>query len=276
MTTDQSLDFPPCLAVPTNQAPSFSVRSFVPLHSNSHPDPLPIYHRWHQHLFPRTRHLARPSKRHPSRLGASPGIPILSALLTLYTAPSHRRQVFRDTSHNVSPSSVSVTPGPFSSTQLSRRTISGGVGPTRCRIPPGQPHCSRYVSNRMGRYPSEYSQAAVASAFDPPPGKPPFSYVFDLTGEVNHDRGEVVCRLSVPLTVDYIAPQIAIKLTFTVARIIALEAAKRNVTTYVRLQQPVYESSDKGTHDEKEDVKPVRPLDVWWHETLRMLASIQG
>lgn len=23
----------------------------------------------------------------------------------------------------------------------------------------------------------------------------PFSYVFDLTGEVNHDRGEVVCRV---------------------------------------------------------------------------------
>ncbi|KAH0830373.1 hypothetical protein J3R83DRAFT_1767 [Lanmaoa asiatica] len=81
---------------------------------------------------------------------------------------------------------------------------------------------------------------AVASAFDPPPGKAPYSYVFDLTGEVNHDRGEVI----------------AIKLTFTVARIIALEAAKRSVKAYVRLQQPVYESPDKGPHDEKEDVKP--------------------
>ena len=74
----------------------------------------------------------------------------------------------------------------------------------------------------------------------------------------------------------HIACQIAIKLTFTVARIIALEAAKHNVAAYVRLQHPVYESSDKGIHDEKEDVKPVRPLDVWWHETLRMLASIKG
>jgi hypothetical protein len=63
-------------------------------------------------------------------------------------------------------------------------------------------------------------------------------------------------------------------LTFTVARIIGLEAARRKVNAYVRLQQPVYETSDKGPHDEKEDVKPVRPLDVWWHETLRMLASI--
>ncbi|KAF9239678.1 hypothetical protein BU15DRAFT_46609 [Melanogaster broomeanus] len=102
--------------------------------------------------------------------------------------------------------------------------------------------------------------SAVASTFDPPAGKAPYSYVFDLTGEVNHDRGEVI----------------AIKMTFTVARIIALEAAKRNVKAYVRLQQPMYESSDKGTHDEKEDVKPIRPLDVWWHETLRMLASIDG
>ncbi|KAJ8595611.1 hypothetical protein M405DRAFT_806987 [Rhizopogon salebrosus TDB-379] len=110
----------------------------------------------------------------------------------------------------------------------------------------------------------EYRQAnltvpfAVASAFDPPPGKAPYSYVFDLTGEVSHDRNEVI----------------VIKLTFTVARIIALEAVRRKVKAYVRLQQPVYETPDKGTHDEKEDVKPVRPLDMWWHETLRMLASI--
>lgn len=65
-------------------------------------------------------------------------------------------------------------------------------------------------------------------------------------------------------------------MTLTVSHIIGLEAAKRNVKAYARLQQPVYESADKGAHDEKEDVKPVRPLDVWWHETLRMLASIQG
>ncbi|KAI5983788.1 hypothetical protein EDD15DRAFT_2313639 [Pisolithus albus] len=112
----------------------------------------------------------------------------------------------------------------------------------------------------------EYRQAnltvpsAVASAFDPPTGKPPYTYVFDLTGEVNHDRGEVI----------------AIKMTFTVSRNIALEAAKRNVKAYVRLQQPVYETPDKGPLDEKEDVKPVKTLDIWWHETLRMLASIEN
>jgi len=38
----------------------------------------------------------------------------------------------------------------------------------------------------------DLSEAAVASAFDPPPGKASYSYVFDLTGEVNHDRSEVV------------------------------------------------------------------------------------
>ncbi|KAH7910175.1 hypothetical protein BJ138DRAFT_1153513 [Hygrophoropsis aurantiaca] len=100
---------------------------------------------------------------------------------------------------------------------------------------------------------------AVSSAFDPPAGKTPYSYVFDLTGEINHDRGE----------------GIAIQMTFLVAKIIAHEAARRKVKAYVRLQQPIYESPEKGSHDEKEDVKPVRPLDAWWHETSRMLASIQ-
>ncbi|KIK24983.1 hypothetical protein PISMIDRAFT_23032 [Pisolithus microcarpus 441] len=109
----------------------------------------------------------------------------------------------------------------------------------------------------------EYRQAnltvpsAVASAFDSPTGKAPYAYVFDLSGEVNHDRGEVI----------------AIKMTFTVARNIALEAAKRNVKAYVRLQQPVYETPDKGPFDEKEDVKPVKTLDIWWHETLRMVGA---
>ncbi|KAG6332890.1 hypothetical protein ID866_6197 [Astraeus odoratus] len=97
--------------------------------------------------------------------------------------------------------------------------------------------------------------SAVASAFEPPAGKAPYTYVFDLTGEVNHDRGEVI----------------AIKTTFTVARNVALESAKRNVRAYVRLQQPVYEASDKGSLDEKEDVRPVRITDIWWHETLRIL-----
>ena len=45
---------------------------------------------------------------------------------------------------------------------------------------------------------------------------------------------------------------------------------------YVRLQHPFYECKDKGSHDEKEDVKPDDTLGTWWHETLRALATIEG
>jgi hypothetical protein len=34
--------------------------------------------------------------------------------------------------------------------------------------------------------------AAVAASFDPPEGKAPYDYVFDFTGEINHDRAEMV------------------------------------------------------------------------------------
>jgi hypothetical protein len=37
--------------------------------------------------------------------------------------------------------------------------------------------------------------AIVSSAFDPPAGQDPYSLVFDLTGEVAHDRPEKVCLL---------------------------------------------------------------------------------
>lgn len=56
---------------------------------------------------------------------------------------------------------------------------------------------------------------------------------------------------------------------------IGLEAAKRNVKAYVRLQLPFYETSTKGSHDEKEDVKPSGTIGIWWHETLRVLAAIE-
>ena len=55
-----------------------------------------------------------------------------------------------------------------------------------------------------------------------------------------------------------------------------LEAAKRKVKSYVRLQMPWYECSEKGTHDEKEDPKPLGVLGTWWHETLRILGAIDG
>jgi hypothetical protein len=38
---------------------------------------------------------------------------------------------------------------------------------------------------------------------------------------------------------------------------------------------PYYETSEKGSHDEKESVKPVGVRGIWWHETLRALAAIE-
>jgi hypothetical protein len=46
------------------------------------------------------------------------------------------------------------------------------------------------------------------------------------------------------------------------------------VKAYVRLSHPFYEVSEKGAHDEKEDLKPEDTTGVWWHETNRALASI--
>ncbi|EIN07681.1 hypothetical protein PUNSTDRAFT_144252 [Punctularia strigosozonata HHB-11173 SS5] len=102
--------------------------------------------------------------------------------------------------------------------------------------------------------------AAVATAFDPPEGQAPYEYVFDLTGETRHDRPEGVQLMH----------------TFNISRLVGLEAAKRKVKAYVRLQHPFYESSEKGSHEEKEDVKPDGIRGIWWHETLRMLAAIEG
>ncbi|KAI6151013.1 hypothetical protein BKA82DRAFT_4122827 [Pisolithus tinctorius] len=94
----------------------------------------------------------------------------------------------------------------------------------------------------------EYRQAnltipsAVASAFDPPAGQ----------------------------------GAIAIKMTFNVSRNIALEAAKRNVKAYVRLQHPYMKRLIRAPLTRRKDAKPVKTLNIWWHETLRMLASIEN
>ncbi|KAJ7929286.1 hypothetical protein B0H13DRAFT_2310747 [Mycena leptocephala] len=101
--------------------------------------------------------------------------------------------------------------------------------------------------------------ATVASMFDPPEGQSAYDYVFDFTGEVQFDRTEMI----------------QIDRTCQVARMIALEAAKRKIKAYVRLQHPFYETSTKGSHDEKEDIKPNGVAGTWWHETLRMLAAIE-
>ncbi|KAI0282177.1 NAD-P-binding protein [Russula aff. rugulosa BPL654] len=102
--------------------------------------------------------------------------------------------------------------------------------------------------------------AIVSSAFDPPAGQDPYSLVFDLTGEVAHDRPE----------------KVQINHTCHVARLIGEEAARRNVKAYVRLQQPWYETPDKGSHEEKEEIKPQGVIGTWWHESLRILGAIEG
>ena len=40
--------------------------------------------------------------------------------------------------------------------------------------------------------------ATIASNFDPPEGEAPYDYVFDLTGEVRHDRSEMVRESHLP------------------------------------------------------------------------------
>ena len=70
--------------------------------------------------------------------------------------------------------------------------------------------------------------------------------------------------------------QVQIKQTCNIARLIGEEAARRDVKAYVRLQQPWYESSDKGSHSEQEDVKPYGVIGTWWHESLRILGTIEG
>ncbi|GLB35141.1 putative NAD dependent epimerase dehydratase [Lyophyllum shimeji] len=119
----------------------------------------------------------------------------------------------------------------------------------------------------LGKPEVEYKQAnltvpvTVATCFDPPEGHESYDFVFDFTGEVRHDRTEVI----------------QINTTCNVARLIGLEAAKRKVKAYIRVQQPFYDtsSSSKANHTEKEDIKPVDTLGTWWHETLRMLAAIE-
>ncbi|KAF7295281.1 NAD dependent epimerase dehydratase family protein [Mycena indigotica] len=101
--------------------------------------------------------------------------------------------------------------------------------------------------------------ATIAQMFDPPEGQAPYDYVFDFTGEVQFDRSEMI----------------QIDRTCNVAWLLGLEAAKRKVKAYCRLSLPFYETSTKGSHDEKEDIKPFGVCGTWWHEALRMLADIE-
>jgi hypothetical protein len=86
-----------------------------------------------------------------------------------------------------------------------------------------------------------------------------------------------VCISLIAAVLIYNPEQIQINTTCNVARLIGLEAAKRKVKAYARVQHPFYEtsSSSKESHDEKEDAKPIGTIGIWWHEALRMLAAIE-
>jgi len=99
----------------------------------------------------------------------------------------------------------------------------------------------------------------ITTTFDPPAGHSNFDYVFDFTGEIRPDRTEMI----------------QITTTFAITRMLGLEAAKRKVKAYVKIHHPFYETSSKGVQNEQEDIKPNGTLGIWWHESLRVLASIE-
>jgi len=101
--------------------------------------------------------------------------------------------------------------------------------------------------------------ATIANCLVPPEGQDEYDHIYDLTGEIRQDRTEMI----------------QINTTCNIARMIGLEAARRKAKAYVRLQHPFYETPEKGTHDEKANIKPSGTIGIWWHETLRMLAAIE-
>lgn len=70
-------------------------------------------------------------------------------------------------------------------------------------------------------------------------------------------------------------PKIHISNTLQVVRLLGLEATKRKVKAYVKFVPAVYQSPDKGSHDEKEVLKPFGDLGIWVHESLRSLGNMK-
>lgn len=122
----------------------------------------------------------------------------------------------------------------------------------------------------------------IPPVFEPPAGVPPYEYVFDFTGEVWSERSEEVRnRNSAPLPADiltlpYFREQIIVNLTCLTAKLIGEEAARHKVKAYVRIHQPYYKTIGKGPQDEKGEIEPWGTIGIWWHETIRILAAIEG
>ena len=165
-----------------------------------------------------------------------------------------------------------------SNEQVSRLRIPSSSSKGQCRISTGKFNRSGFVHPPQvvlwGN--SLLPPAIVSSSFDPPPGQEPYSLVFDFTGDVAYDRPEKVgFDAFIPHQKSHLL-QVQIKHTCNIARLIGEEAARRNVKAYVRLQQPWYETSDKGSHSEQHDYKPYGVIGTWWHESLRILGAIEG
>lgn len=78
------------------------------------------------------------------------------------------------------------------------------------------------------------------------------------------------------LTLPYFREQIIVNLTCLTAKLIGEEAARHKVKAYVRIHQPYYKTIGKGPQDEKGEIEPWGTIGIWWHETIRILAAIEG
>lgn len=68
--------------------------------------------------------------------------------------------------------------------------------------------------------------------------------------------------------------QVHIANTFHVARCLGLEASKRKVKAYVRFVPAIYQTLERGSHDEKEAITPFGNIGKWTHEALRALGNM--
>lgn len=159
-------------------------------------------------MLARPRRAARPARGRPAGLGAHSHVRLACtpALTPIIIARAHRTCASSTSTRSPRPQRVSAPPSlPLqcvferrsSKIQLSRGRVPQGPGEAGRGVPPGEPDDPWYVSLRpVVTVPSAQvacaDAAAVSSCFDPSEGQEPFSYVFDLTGEILWSRPEEV------------------------------------------------------------------------------------
>jgi hypothetical protein len=103
--------------------------------------------------------------------------------------------------------------------------------------------------------------ATVTKSFtDPAPNTQPYTHIIDLTGETSFDS----------------PPEVFISQTLNVSLLIAREAARRSVKSYVRCSPSFYNHLEEKVYKET-DVdgwKPFGDRGIWSHETARAVGSI--